>query len=60
MSMCSTVIDATVGGGFFDVQHYPPSSMVEVTSLNQPELLFEIDADAVIQRTGVDTSDEDN
>ena len=60
MSMCSTVIDATVGGGSFDVQLYPPSSMVEVTSLNQPELLLEIDADAVIQRTGVDTSDEDN
>ena len=45
---------------FFDPQHYPASTMVEVTSLMKPGLLIEIDADAVIQRTDVDTSSEDN
>ncbi|OFW67112.1 MAG: hypothetical protein A2Z12_03520 [Actinobacteria bacterium RBG_16_68_21] len=34
----------------FDPQHYPASTLVEVTSLIKPELLIEIDADAVFPR----------
>ncbi|MBU1225835.1 MAG: RidA family protein [Actinobacteria bacterium] len=34
----------------FDPDHYPASTMVEVTSLMKPELLIEIDADAVFSQ----------
>lgn len=45
---------------FFDPQHYPASTMVEVTSLIKPELLIEIDVDAVIPSIAVGTSAEEN
>jgi enamine deaminase RidA (YjgF/YER057c/UK114 family) len=45
---------------FFDAQHYPASTMVEVTSLIKPDLLIEIDVDAVIPRLDLDTAAEDH
>ena len=35
----------------FDPGHYPASTLVEVSSLIRPELLIEIDADAVVGRS---------
>jgi len=36
----------------FNAGHYPASTLVEVSSLIRPELLIEIDADAVVARRG--------
>jgi enamine deaminase RidA (YjgF/YER057c/UK114 family) len=41
----------------FDPRHYPASTMVEVAGLMKPELLIEIDVDAVVQRIDVDLPD---